>query len=75
MKTAKEYTDEFYQMIWNNYDSSQDLTQMFIEYGKQCAEEALRGVTTNGRVFSRIHNEETDAQIRKEILSTEIKTP
>lgn len=71
MKTAQQYAEGFYDLQSNNYDSIQDLTQMFQEYAKEVAQYTLTKVSCNMRVL----RSDTDAQVRKEILDTEIKTP
>ena len=40
MKTAKQFAEEYYNLIYNNYGSLQDLEDYFIEYGKQLLIEA-----------------------------------
>ena len=42
MKTAKQFAEEYYNLIYNNYGSLQDLEDYFIEYGKQLLIEASK---------------------------------
>ena len=45
MKTAKQFAEEYYNLIYNNYGSLQDLEDYFIEYGKQVLIEASERAT------------------------------
>lgn len=77
MKTAKEFAEDFYKMIWNNFDSSEDLSNMFMEYGKQCAGEALKDARFKVPLdlVCSVGEGVRSNHVKAWILQTEIKTP